>query len=104
MQPALLCSAPVVKPVFGVSERCKHRIGAYRCKQSEALACRHLNKLSGACIYSIYSMRHASPTARRDTLARAEERDSLLVRWEALSVCKKVEETCTLLVIASTWV
>ena len=77
MQPALLCSAPLVKPVFGVSGPCKNRIGAYCHRKSEASARRRSEKLSRA---SIHSMRHASPTARRDTLARAEERDSLLVR------------------------
>lgn len=77
MQPARLCSAPPVKAVFGISGPCKHRTGARAYKTAALLACRHSNKLLGACIHS---MPHASPTARRDTLARAEERDSLLVR------------------------
>ena len=77
MQPALLCSAPPVKAVFGTLRPAKHDTKVRGCKRTAALAGHRLEKRLAV---GNHRMPHASSSARRDMLARAEERDSLLVR------------------------
>ena len=76
MQQALLCTTAPVKAVFGGRQPHRYRRCAVAFRPAAVSAARRSRGDNSACMVN---MPHANSGTRRDTTARAEERDSLLV-------------------------
>ena len=85
MQQALLCTTAPAKAVFGAKQHYRYRHCACTVRRAAASALKRSRGDSSSCMLSTLNMPHANSSVRRDTAARAEERDSLMVSKRQLA-------------------